>query len=69
MHLNNDYCYMLYKEHHEELLRRSEQSRLVRMAESGAPQQSNFVRQIVASVAKLIRDLNQRESSVREVTQ
>ncbi len=69
MYLNNDYCYMVYKVHHQELLRESERSRLLRAATCGTTQQTDTVYRIGAAVERLLQLLHRCSLSVREVSQ
>lgn len=69
MYLNSDYCYMMYKDHHQNLLREGERSRLLRAAAGDAAQQTRIVRRIAAAVEALIDVLRKRSLPVREVIQ
>lgn len=68
MYLNSDYCYMVHKEHHQDLLREAEQRRLLHLAAHDALLQARIVRRIAAAVKALLHVRRQRSLAVREVT-
>lgn len=68
MYLNSDYCYMVHKEHHQDLLREAERSRLLRSAANDASLPTRIVRRIAAVMETLLHVHRQRSLAVREVT-
>lgn len=69
MYLYSDYCYLVHKDHYQDLLREAERRRLLRTAADDASLRSHFVRRIAAAVESLLHVRRQRSLTVREVIQ